>query len=95
MEDLKSDFGEDSMLYVRELVELIEKLESAKIQYCLQKHRENSIMILATVPGERWEIEIIAYDSDKEYHIEIERFKSDGQISDDNSLNVLFELFAD
>jgi hypothetical protein len=43
-------------------------------------------MVGVTVPGERWEIEFMA-----DGEVEIEIFKSDGEIHDDSIIEDLFE----
>ena len=50
-------------------------LERGKIHYTLQSCRDEAIMVLVTVPGERWEVEFLADGS-----VEVERFISDGEI---------------
>ena len=67
------------MKYAVELIKLLEKLEKLKIYYKLNKVRENTVMIEVAIPGERWEIELNSYGTDK-CDIEIEKFKSDGII---------------
>ena len=37
----------------------LKKLERGHIHYTLASHREDTIMVLVTVPGERWEIEFL------------------------------------
>ena len=61
-------------------------LDRAKIHYTLACHRDHAIMVLVTVPGERWEIEFIDDGA-----VEVERFMSDGEIAREE---VLTELFA-
>src|SRR4051812_34302925 len=61
------------------LLRLLDRLEQAKIAYRLE-HVRDSIMIVAAVPGERWEIEFL-----EDGEIEIERFTSSG-VTDDQDL---------
>ena len=61
-------------------------LEQKEISYTLAHNRDESIMVIAATPGERWEIEFLDDGS-----VEIERFISNGQIYGDE---VLSELFA-
>ena len=72
------------------LLDFIEKLESNKIWYRLAKVRPDFIMVEISVPGERWEVEFAA-----DGHVEIERFRSDGYIYDEKTLEELFDYFAD
>ena len=62
------------------LLEFLDRLETAKIHYRLEHVRE-SIMVMADVPGERWEIEFF-----EDGHVEVERFRSLGGISRDEGL---------
>ena len=43
-----------------------------------------------SVPGEKWEIEFFA-----EGHVEVERYRSDGQVGGDEMLETLFREFSD
>lgn len=65
---------------------LLEELETAKIHYDLHRLRDDSIMILAQVPGSYYEIEVFPDE-----RVEVEVFKSDGQIG---GQEVIAELFA-
>jgi len=47
-------------------------------------------MFSVAVPGERWEIELTADGT-----VQIEVFRSDGEISDASKLDDLFARFAD
>lgn len=47
------------------------------------------MMVLVTVPGERWEIEFFADDS-----VEVEVFKSSGEIKGELKLERLFAEFT-
>jgi hypothetical protein len=75
----------------RELLKLANRLQAANIHYEIRQVRENAIMLDVHVPGERWEIEFVDYED--EVQMEIERFRSDGQIGDDAQLDELW-LFA-
>jgi hypothetical protein len=72
------------------LLAFLEKLEKKKIGYTLAHNREEAIMVLVAVPGERWEIEFMRDGS-----IEVEKFISTGEISDTKSLNELFARYTD
>ncbi len=82
------------MKYLSEFIALLEKLEHNNIYYKLNKIRDNSLMIEVAVPGERWEIELVSYDNEK-FNIEIEKFKSNGEITSTSELDILFNLFKD
>ena len=72
------------------LLALLERLETAKIHYKLEHNRDNAIMIIAFAPGEYWEIEFL-----DDGGIEIERFRSNGEIADESVLPELFALCSD
>lgn len=74
---------------MKKLYDFLNKLEQNSIHYKLDKIREDSIMVEVAVPGERWEVEFISDDS-----IEIEKFKSNGEIFNEDELKVLFSIFS-
>jgi len=69
---------------------LIAQLKAAGIHHGITSVRDDAILIEASVPGERWEIEVFA-----DGHVEIERFRSDGEIQDEAALVDLFARFSD
>jgi hypothetical protein len=79
-----------SQHHFRELTTLLKKLEQAHIHYTLASHREDAIMVLVTVPGERWEIEFLGDGS-----VEVERFLSNGEICGEEVLHELLSKYAD
>jgi hypothetical protein len=72
------------------LVTFLDKLEHQRISYTLAYHREDALMVLVAVPGERWEIEFRSDGS-----IEVEKFLSSGEIHGAESLGELFARYAD
>jgi hypothetical protein len=52
-------------------------------------HREDVIMVLVTMPSERWEVEFLGKGS-----IEVERFLSDGEISGEEPLRERLTRYA-
>ena len=54
---------------MNDLLNFLVKLEEKKISYRLEHNREDSIMVLIAVPGERWEVEFFG-----DGRIEIELF---------------------
>lgn len=72
------------------IYEIIGKLKRANIHFYIASHRDDAIMLIASVPGQRWEIEIFADQS-----IEIEVFTSNGEIEGESSLENLINGFAD
>ena len=77
----------------RQLLELLRRLDEAKITYTLRSSRDDAVTIDVFVAGERWEIEFVDYDD--EVHVEIERFRSNGHIDDERALEELFAKFSD
>ena len=77
----------------RQILDLLKRLDEANIAHRLGQCREDALMIEVDVPGERWEIEFVDYGD--EVHVEIERFRSDGHMSDESVLEELFANFAD
>ena len=72
------------------LTAFLQSLERGKIHYTLQSCRDEAIMVLVTVPGERWEVEFLADGS-----VEVERFISDGEIYGEDILSELFTKYTD
>jgi hypothetical protein len=75
---------------LQRLLEFLNKLQAHKIYYRLEHVRPDTLMVLVTVPGERWEIEFLA-DGDTQ----IEIFYSDkrGVLSGDKAGGLLEHLF--
>ena len=74
----------------RKLTTFLKQLEQAHIHYTLASQRDDAIMVLVTVPGERWEIEFLEDGS-----IEVERFLSSGEICGEEALHELLTRYAD
>ncbi len=72
------------------LLDLLKRLDEAKIPYTMEHSRDDALMIVAFAPGEYWEIEFIADDE-----LEIERYRSNGKIHDESVLEELFALWSD
>jgi hypothetical protein len=72
------------------IINFLNKLEKAHIFYSLSKSREDAVMVEITVPGEKWEVEY--FDNG---NIEIEVYKSDGEIHNEDKLDDLFKKFSD
>lgn len=73
-----------------ELTDLLDRLDAAEIQYTLASVSEGSIVVGIEVPGEHWNVEFMD-DGD----IEVEIFKSDGQVFDHSIIEDLFEADED
>jgi len=70
--------------------QIIARLNAVRIHHSITSIRDDAIMIDAAVPGERWEIEVF-----EDGHVEIERYRSDGEIVDEAALVELFARFSD
>ena len=66
------------------------ELEQKGISYTLAHHRDEAIMVLVAIPGERWETEFFGDGS-----VETEKFISSGTIYGEQILNELFARHAD
>ena len=82
------------MEYTKQIIEFLDKLESKKISYRLNKVRENTLMVEIFIPGQRWEIEFNTYGDADKIDIEIEKFYSDGIIYNAEELSNLFENYS-
>ena len=69
------------------LTTFLKQLEHATVHYTLASYRDGAIMVLVTIPGERWEIEFLGDGS-----VEVERFVSNGDICGEE---ILHELMTD
>ncbi|RPD48056.1 hypothetical protein DNI29_10250 [Hymenobacter sediminis] len=75
---------------MQKLLDFLTELDARKIHYTLAHHREESIMVLVAVPGQRWEIEFFA-DS----HVEVEVFASASEgLEGEEALERLFKNFS-
>ena len=72
------------------LMGIIEKLKAAKIHFELAYHRYDGISINATVPGERWEIDVLE-DGD----VDFERFVTDGGVVGEPEMNEAIAKWAE
>jgi hypothetical protein len=73
-----------------ELIAFLQRLDEAKITYTMEHSRDNAVQVTAFAPGEYWEIEFIEDEG-----IEIERFRSNGEIYEASALEELFALCSD
>ncbi|MCF4128807.1 hypothetical protein [Methylobacterium sp. SyP6R] len=64
-----------------ELYRVIRLLERERIHYRLDRHRDDSIMVTATLVGERIEIDVF-----EDGHIEYSRFRGSEDVEDDVAL---------
>ncbi len=71
----RSDHSESAKTNLATLLEFTAALEADRIDYSLRVVRLDAVMVLVTIPGQRWEIEFMRDGS-----IEVERFVSNGEI---------------
>lgn len=74
------------MAELSRLTDFLDRLDEADVPYTLQSVREGAVLVTATLPDERWEVEFMS-DGD----VEVEIFRSDGEIYDATVLSELFE----
>ena len=72
------------------MLRFLNQLQQAKISYNLAHHRDEALMVIISVPGERWEVEFLDDGS-----IEAERFISEGDIEGLEALNELLTLYKE
>jgi len=75
---------------LEKLVAFLERLDEAKIPYSLAKYRYEAVSVVARAPGEYWEIDFLA-----DGEVDIERFRSNGKIEEEQMLEELFRLWAE
>ena len=73
----------------RRLMKIIRALEVARIHFSVTRYRSDAVSILATVPGERWEIDVLETGD-----IEFERFVSAGGVTGKTELKKAIAKFA-
>ncbi|MGK7942828.1 MAG: hypothetical protein AB4062_22255 [Crocosphaera sp.] len=64
----------------------LNQLQQQKIDYKIDHHRDEAVMITVSLVGERWEIEFLDNGD-----IEVEKFISNGEIKGEQVLKELFE----
>ncbi|MFN3168541.1 MAG: hypothetical protein ACE37H_15890 [Phycisphaeraceae bacterium] len=62
----------------------LDKLRAAGVHTSLRRDRDDAVSIDVAVPGARWEVDVLSDGS-----VEIEVFKSDGEIGDEQKLDQL------
>ena len=75
---------------MRVLLDLADRLKSAKIHHRITRYRDDGVSIIATVPGERWEIDVL---DDGEIVVEV--FKVQGLCRGKEALDDLFARHSD
>jgi hypothetical protein len=64
---------------------LLTALDDVGLAYRLDRVRPGSVLVSIAVPGERWEIEVF-----EDGHVDVEVFRSGGDIEDVQSIARLF-----
>ena len=72
------------------LILFLQNLEKQAIDYSLAHHRDEAVMVIVAVPGERWEIEFLSDGS-----VELEKFVSNGEIAGEEALSELFARYSE
>ena len=75
---------------LKKLLALSDQLKAANIHHEVTRYREDGVSIIATVPGERWEIDVL---DDGEIVVEV--YKSQGGCRGAETLKDLFERHSD
>jgi hypothetical protein len=75
---------------LKKLLALSDKLKDANIHHDVTRYREDGVSIIASVPGERWEIDVL---DDGEIIVEV--YKSQGCCRGEEALKDLFERHSD
>jgi hypothetical protein len=70
------------------LFEFLDHLEAVNASFRLARIRHESLMVEVFAPGEHWEVEFMRDGS-----VEIERYRSSGEIHDQSVLKDLWGLF--
>jgi hypothetical protein len=74
----------------KSLLDLLSRLETAKIHFTRARNQEDAITVEVAVPGQRWEIDCYA-----DGRMDVEVFKSDGAVRDASAIDELFQSFSD
>ena len=72
------------------LMEIFGALEAAQIHFVLAYHRYDGVSIEAAVPGERWEIDVLA-----DGEVDFERFVSAGGVRGEAEMTEFIAKFTE
>jgi hypothetical protein len=75
---------------MKNILNFLNSLELRKIHYILEHNRGETVMVSIAVPGERWEVEFF-----EDGHVEVEVFKSNGEITGLESVKRLLDEFSE
>jgi len=74
---------------LQEVLGFVAELEQRNAAYKLSVVRPEAILVEVAVPGERWEVEFYASGE-----VEVERFRSSGDIGGVDALDELWDLLT-
>jgi hypothetical protein len=77
-------------IQLKPILRLLKRLQEASISYKLAHNQEDAITAEIVVPGQRWEVDFYLDGT-----IDVEIFKSDGKIRNEDAIDELFRQFAD
>lgn len=80
----------DSTANLTQLLDFLCRLKQRRIHFTLEHNRDETIIVMIAVPGERWEVEFFA-----DGHVEVEVFRSVDGIVGEEHLERLFREFSD
>jgi hypothetical protein len=72
------------------LLDIIARLKNAGIFCQVAQYRDDAVSVEVVVPGQRWEIDVL-----RDATVEVEVFRSDGTIEDENAIEKLIREFSD
>jgi len=72
------------------ILEFLAELDRRGVPYSLESSRDDALMVLVAIPGQRWEIEFM-----RDGEIEVERFTSGGDIGAEEWLDELWRLLEE
>ena len=75
------------MSKLSKLTDFLDRLDASDMHYTITSIKEGAVLVGITVPEQRWEVEFF-----KDGDVEVEVFKSDGEIGDMKTVEELFAL---
>ncbi len=69
---------------MRKLLDFLRTLDERRIYYTLGHHRDETVMVKVSVPGEHWEVEFF-----EDGGVEVEVFRSSGGLEGEEALERL------
>jgi hypothetical protein len=75
---------------LQHLLDFLARLDAARIHHTLTSVRPEAVMVIVTVPGERWEVEFFT-----DGVVEVERFVSQGVVAGEAAIEELFATYGE